>query len=381
MFLFDTFDLQVFPPPAAAATTGKVLVFDPLGETTKMLAHAGVAAEPLRRAIRSAAGGIVVVGKRCYGPSSPPGCQAAAYARHRRRPESAGLRAGDARRARAPAYRAVAAGRVCRRAGPSAVGRAAAREDLVNLRGRSDLVEAYPEVTPGTEKVWPERGYKWGDRGVVSTFVFRKPHYAPFARCWNAALTWSIRPCWKANGAAVESCCAVDVTLRPAGPIPCRRSWSTRPCRGSGTAATRPLALHRAWVIRPSALWQGSAWLPGTVPIFVSTKMGLSSAYSESPARSSWWGRKRCRRKLPAGIEAAVRGGTTALLLPESPLGGYRFGLRSTAARLFIGQLGKRPAVGRPERRRPVPESMDGAAGRVRAGWVADPGKAGDRRP
>ena len=114
-FLPEVFDLQIFPHPATAATTGKVLVFDPVGETTRMLAQTGVAAEPLERAIRSAAGGPGRGGQEILWPRvPPPGRQAADYARHRRRVESAGLRAGDARRARAEAHRAVVAGRVYR---------------------------------------------------------------------------------------------------------------------------------------------------------------------------------------------------------------------------------------------------------------------------
>ena len=54
-------------------------------------------------------------------------------------------------------------------------------------------------------------------------------------------------------------------------------------------------------------------------------------------------------------------------------------GLRRGAA--LHRPVGKRPAIGRLERRRPVSEGMDGAAGRVGAGWVAGPGEAGDRRP
>ena len=85
--------------------------------------------------------------------------------------------------------------------------------DLVNLRGRSDLVEAYPEVTPGTEKVWPAR-LQVGKPRRYGHFCVPETALCALRRSWNAALTWSIRPCSKANGAPAESCCARSTSRR-----------------------------------------------------------------------------------------------------------------------------------------------------------------------
>jgi beta-galactosidase len=345
MFLFDTFDLQVFPRPAAAATTGKVLVFDPLGETTKLLAHAGVAAAPLgeQSDLRQAA--LVVVGKRCYGPefrrlaaklrlmhAIDEGLNLLVF--EQATPDVLGLRLTE---------RSLRDVFVAEPGHPLVAGLRPA--DLVNLRGRSDLVEAYPEVTPGTEKVWPERGYKWGNRGVVSTFVFRKPHYAPFRPVLECGFDLVDSPMLESQwGSGRILLCQVDVTSRyGADPVSTQLvnqtlSWlghrgdaPRRHCAGVGDSAKRFVA--RFGVVAgdcPNFRVNEN----GTVPFGVQRKPGEIIVV----------GKEEVSPETAAGIEAAVRGGATALLLPESPLGA-RFGLRSTAARLFIGRLGNDPLL------------------------------------
>lgn len=328
-FLLDTFDLQVFPRPAAAAAPkGKVLVFDPVGETTKMLTRAGVAAESLgeQSDLRQAA--LVVVGKKSYGPefrrlaaklrlmhAIEEGLNLLVF--EQVTPDVLGLKLTE---------RSLRDVFTAEPGHPLVAGLRPA--DLVNLRGQSDLVEAYPDVTPGTEKVWPERGYKWGNRGVVSTFVFRKPHYAPFRPVLECGFDLVDSPLLEAHwGGGRMLLCQVDVTSR----------------YGADPVSTQLVNQTLSWLgRRGDAPRRHCACVGDSARQFVSRFGVVAGAFQQNRDEIIVVGKEAVSPKTAAAIEAAIRGGATALLLPGSSLG-PRFDLKLVPARLFIGRLGNDP--------------------------------------
>ena len=329
-FLPDAFDLQVFPRPPAAAPTGKVLVFDPVGQTAKMLARAGVAAEPLgeQSDLRQAA--LVVVGKRAYGPEFR---RLAAKLRLIRAVEKglnlAGLRASDARRARAEAHRAVAAGRVHRRARTSAAGRPAARG---------------PRQPPRPER--PGRGVSRSDARHRKSLAgarlqVGKPRRYRHFRVPETALC-ALRPVLECGFDLVDSpllegqwgagrilLCQVDVTSR----------------YGTDPVSTRLVNQTLSWLgRRGNAARRHCACVGDSARRFVTRFGVVAEQFRHKPDEIIVVGNEPVPPKTAAAIEAAILAGATALLLPESPLGA-RFGLKSTPERLFIGRLGDDPLL------------------------------------
>ncbi len=325
----ERFDLQVFPRPAAAVT-GKVLVFDPAGETAQMLARAGVTAEPLGTQSDLQQAAVVVVGKRAYGPEF---CRLAAKIRLLRAihhglnllifeqvtPDVLGLKLTE----RSPRDVFIAAAGHPLLAGLRP-------EDLVNLRGQSDLTEAYPEVTPGTEKVWPERGYKWGNRGVTATFVYRKPHYAPLRSLLECGFDLVDSPLLEGQlGSGRILLCQVDVTSR----------------YGADPVSTRLVNQTLSWVgRRGDASSRCSACVGDSAKRFMAKFGVVCGEFDRKSDGVIVVGKEAVSPETAAAIEAAVQGGATALLLPGSPLDA-RFGLKTKSQRLFIGRVGNDPLL------------------------------------
>jgi len=314
----------VFPRPPAAAPTGKVLFFDPVGQTAKLLARAVVAAEPLgeQSDLRQAA--LVVVGKRAYGPefrrlaaklrlirAVEEGLNLAVF--EQATPDVLGLKLTE---------RSLRDVFIAEPGHPLLAGLRPA--DLVNLRGRSDLVEAYPEVTPGTEKVWPARGYKWGNRGVTATFLYRKPHYAPLRPVLECGFDLVDSPLLEGQwGAGRILLCQVDVTSR----------------YGTDPVSTRLVNQTLSWLGRRGDAARRRCVCVGDSARRFVTRFGVvAEQFRHKPDEIVVVGTEPVPPETAAAIEAAIRAGATALLLPESPLGA-RFGLKSTPERLFIGRL------------------------------------------
>jgi beta-galactosidase len=329
-FQSDTFDVQVFPRPAAVAAAGKVLLFDTAGETTRMLARAGVAAEPLGEQADLRRAALVVVGKKSYGPefrrlaaklrllhAVEEGLNLLVF--EQTSPDVLGLKLTE---------RSLRDAFIAEPGHPLLAGLRPA--DLVNLRGQSDLVEAYPDVTPGTERVWPERGYKWGNRGVVSTFVFRKPHYGPFRPVLECGFDLVDSPLLESQwGGGRIVLCQVDVSSR----------------HGADPVSTQLVNQALSWLTRRGdASSRRYACVGDSARRFVTRFGVVSEELQQKPGHIIVVGKEDVSPQSAAAIEAAVRGGATAILLPESPLG-RRFGLKSAPARLFIGRLGGDPLL------------------------------------
>lgn len=173
----DTFTFRVFAP--VSKTKGKLAVFDPAGETTAMLRALGYETEPV-----SAKSKVIVVGRRALSDQhSLPfdldgvlrrGGRVIVMGQHPRWMQHAlGLRVAPfpARRVfRITANHPVVAG--------------LDDEDLRDWAGISRLVEPYPHW-PGFEEI-PLYGWRWGNRGAVSSAPMEKPHrggWRPILEC------------------------------------------------------------------------------------------------------------------------------------------------------------------------------------------------------
>ena len=215
-FRSDTFPLEVFPRPQRVEPKRRILLFDPVGQTAKILQQEGVAWEPLTEKADLKAECLAVVGKRSYG-------EAFVSLAKKLRLEQAlingrvslvvfeqtggnplGLQLEEL--STRHAFRASDAHPLLHWLGP---------EDFVNLRGESDLIEPYPDAAPQTERQWPKRFFKWGNRGVVSTFAYRKPHYGPFKPVLECGFDLAHSPLLEAGiGRGLVTLCQVDVTSR-----------------------------------------------------------------------------------------------------------------------------------------------------------------------
>ncbi len=178
----DTFAFRVFGEDQSG--TGQIIVVDPNGMTSKMLANLGYAT----RAWNGEAAPLVVVGRNALKDDVAVAARLEPYVR-------AGGRALIC--AQDPEWMTRALGwRVCpkvaRRVFPvdSPVARGIDADDLRDWTGNSTLIEAYPEYVGdylrGNERDQPYAGWHWGNRGGVSSAAIEKPHrsgWRPLLEC------------------------------------------------------------------------------------------------------------------------------------------------------------------------------------------------------
>jgi hypothetical protein len=326
----DAFVMEVFPRLSPAAVAGKILLYDPLGDTAAMLSRAGIHAEPLTVNSDLRTAGLLIVGRKTYGPALLALARQIGLERamagglnllvfEQTAGEVLGLRLHEQSQRHVfmacPGHKLLAG---------------LAPEDFINLRGQSNLIDAYPDAPPGTEHGWPARCFKWGNRGITATCVYTKPHYAPLVPILESGFDLTDSPLLEAaidRGRVVL--CQVDVTSRyGADPVATRlvdnilRDLAVRgtqpllPCTCPGPSA-------RAWVrpfgVEPEAFdaHKKSLIVIGTEPL----------AEAEKKA-----------------ILAAVEQGATALLLPGSSLAADA-GLSTTPQRCFLARLGGDPLL------------------------------------
>ena len=172
--------------------------------------------------------------------------------------------------------------------------------DFVDLRGASNLIDAYPEAAPETEKTWPERYFKWGNRGVVSTFVLRKPHLGPFVPILECGFDLADSPLLEGRiGLGRVVLCQIDVTSRQdADPV--SRTLVSNMLRELSTPSDTPrtpvlcMGEDAASVARQFALHTATS---DTAPLL------LVGNLADKPA-------------LRSDVMELVKQGATALLLP-----------------------------------------------------------------
>ncbi len=211
----ESFAFEVFPTAGPLRTHGRVLLFDPVGRTSAMLDQGGVAFETLNAGSDMSAAALIVVGRESYNEdfvkladdlgledALSAGANLLVFEQTRGAPLGLELQERSARRVFIAAQgHSVLAG--------------LRPEDFINFRGESDFMEPYPDAPPETETKWPARFFKWGNRGIVSTYAYRRPHYAPFKPLLVSGFDLTDSPLLEARwGRGRVVLCQLDVTSR-----------------------------------------------------------------------------------------------------------------------------------------------------------------------
>ena len=326
-FVRDDFSLQVFPDRMAAPPgSGAVLVHDPHGRTSRILDGMGI------QVVRWTGGEdltqfrLLVAGERGYDD------------RFRELAENGNLSQAIADGLNVLVFE-QAAGNVfgvrieeqsarrvfVRQPGhPFLAGLAAS--DFVDLRGESDLMPPYPPAPAETSTKWPTRYFKWGNRGVVASYVCRKPHVGPFSPVLECGFDLVDSPLLAARlGRGRVVLCQVDVTARAAA-----------------DPVSRRLVDNLLRELRKKALSQpASVRAVGAGASEVARMFRLRLAEpAESGAGLILVGRLERPSQESTQIRAAVRAGATALLLPDADAPtAAAFGLRLSEQTLFRGEI------------------------------------------
>ena len=210
----DSIHVQFFPRPAGLSVTGPVLVYDPVGRTKAMLGRAGLACDAFTPDSNLARARLVVVGRESFDAAFVE----LAGKTKLEQAVADGLNLLVFEQTK-PLLGLTLKERSTRRAFIAWQGHPAldglAPRDFVDLRGESDLIEPYPDPPAETQKKWPERYFKWGNRGVVATFVFTKPHHGPYVPILHSGFDLVESPLMQARiGRGRVVLCQVDVTSR-----------------------------------------------------------------------------------------------------------------------------------------------------------------------
>lgn len=323
----ESFALQVFPRQDPARLPD-VLVYDPAGGTKGMLAKAGVRPADLKPDSDLTQAMLVVVGRRAW----DAGFEALARSLNLEAAIRGGLRLLVFEQTTAAPFALKLEETSTRDAfalmpqHPALQGLAA--PDFHDLRGASDAIAPYPDAAHETQTTWPARCFKWGNRGVLATYVYDKPHYAPFRPVLECGFDLAQSPLLEARfGKGSVTLCQVDVTERyGADPVstslvdnllrtPAEASGpASAPCRYLGDSARAFLA---PFGIQPAGFQGG----PGG-PILVGTEP-LAQGQAQK-------------------LQQAAEAGATVVLLPGSAAAGA-FGLSTKEERLFLGKAAVGP--------------------------------------
>jgi hypothetical protein len=212
----ESFALEVFPPATPPTIAANVLIYDPAGETARMLEQAHVKAQSLTGKSDLRAGTLLVVGKKSWDDSFAKLASELDLDRRIREglnvlvfEQNAGSPFGL--RLQERSWRDVF---IATPGHPLLNG--LVPEDLHDLRGESDLVEPYPDLPPeALNGEFPKRFYKWGNQGVAATFVYTKPHYTPFVPILECGFDLVESPLMEVTvGAGRVVLCQMDVTSR-----------------------------------------------------------------------------------------------------------------------------------------------------------------------
>ena len=201
--------------------------------------------------------------------------------------------------------------------------------DLRDLRGQSDLIEPYPEAPEWSKDRWPPRCWKWGNRGILATYVYRKPHYSPFVPALSCGFDLAQSPLLQARLVKGSvTLCQVDVTPRyAADPVP-----------------TRPVDNMLRELSRPGEAQLRCSYVGASAREFVK-RFGLApERFTPDSSGIVLVGAEPVDAATASTIERAAQRGATVVLLPGAVLPGA-FGLKLQDARLFIGRMTGSPLL------------------------------------
>lgn len=326
----ESLALQVYPPTPRPVVPGKVLLFDTEGQTTAALPRAGISFEPLTEASDLSSAALVIVGRQSYAEAF----LALARKLDLERAVRNGLHLLVFEQTAGSPLGLKLEEQSTRQAFIAAPGHpflhGLAPEDFVDFRGQSDLTDAYPPAPPGTEHEFPKRFYKWGNRGVVASYVYTKPHYAPFTPILECGFDLVNSPLMEArlgNGRVVV--CQLDVTSRcGADPV--------------ATRLVQNLVVELARTVEAGE--QPCAFLGESAKEFVRPFGLVPEAFDPQHSDLVLVGVEALSSEQVAELEAAARRGATVLLLPGAASAGA-FGLQTRETQVFIGRMGSSPLL------------------------------------
>jgi hypothetical protein len=303
----------------------RILLFDPVGDTAAVLRRGGVSWEPLTEKSDLKPDSLVVVGRKGYGEAFLSLAKKLSL-------EQAVVRDGVdllvfEQTAGSPfglQLEEVSARHVFRAADAHPFLHGLEAEDFINLRGESDLIEPYPDAPPETEKQWPKRYFKWGNRGVVATFVYTKPHYAPFTPVLECGFDLVDSPLMEAKaGRGRIVLCQVDVTSR-CGVDPVSTQLVSN--------LLAELSQRGDAACMPSAIIGDSAKT-------VLGRFGVAPGpFDPSASKLVFVGTEPLSQEQTKQIESTANAGATIVFLPGAP-SAAAFGLELKDTRFFIGRM------------------------------------------
>ena len=322
-FRQERFTFSLFPRPKLESQDAKALVFGLSEETKKMLTMAGLEFAPLKEASNLQAARLVIVGKKSYGKDfldlarriqleDAVRAGLNLLVMEQTVPEVFGLKLEEQSARRVfmadpghPFFEGLAA------------------QDFIDFRGESHLIPPYPEAPPETQRKWPRRFFKWGNRGVVSTFAFRKPHLSPFVPLLECGFDLVHSPLMAAAaGRGRVVLCQVDVTSRY-GVDPISTSLVDNVLR----------RLTQVEAGTASAI----SCLDADAAKFLQQFGVETTKYGEAnDAKLIAVGAGQHTQRDLASIQSAAENGATVLFLPDSQA--TSFGLRIQEESLFIGR-------------------------------------------
>lgn len=327
----ETFALQVFPKqPQPVAVRGKILVYDTAGRTNRMLERVGMQARPLDGEADLSDASLVIVGRESYGDEFV----ALAKALNLESAVGNGLSLLVFEQTEGAPFGLRLQERSTRQVFPAAPDHeffsGLAPEDFVSLRGESDLTEAYPEAPPETERQWPGRFFKWGNRGTVATFVYTKPHYAPFTPLLECGFDLVESPLMEARlGRGRIVFCQVDVTSR------------------YGTDPVSTLLVHNLLSESPRTDGEATrarACLGQSAQAFLGPFGIVPGEFDPEESDLVFVGAEPLAAAQVGAVEAAAQRGAVVILLPNAA-SAEAFGLRLEERRLLIGGLTPDPLL------------------------------------
>ncbi len=344
-FQADALEIEVFPRPGPApgpVIGRRVLVYDPVGDTRRLLDRTGIAAAPFD-AVRGLGTTevLVIVGRKAWDDKF---AEFAATSRLRDaiRAGRANLLVFEQLPGRRP-FGLELAEQSARRVFPvdpdHPLLAGLEPRDFIDLRGASDLVPARPRPPPETEKEWPKRYFKWGNRGITATIVFRKPHFGPFRPVLECGFDLVDTPLLEARlGRGRIVLCNVDVTPRyGVDPVSTRLVtnliFALAAPATSSTAAPGPVSVEAVGVSATRLLERFGMAQSGVKTDRTAARGILVVGGDVSDVRR---------------VLDSVRSGAVALLLPGAVAScADAFGLRTSQRRCFIGRKkGADPLLG-----------------------------------
>ena len=186
----DTFNCQIFNRNLLKNTPGKgknIVLFDATGETAKAFDKMGVTYKKLTDATALKKADLLVVGKNSLADF---GRHSTEYGIAEKVKNGLNMLWFEQGGENAKTYPFPLNERSFREAYIQTEGHPLLKDlsgdDFKNWHGASDLTAPYPEPDPSTETTNPDKFWKWGNEGIVATWVFDKPcfgNFRPVLKC------------------------------------------------------------------------------------------------------------------------------------------------------------------------------------------------------